>query len=199
MFQLDAPSENLSLNFWCGTKGTEGFLSQLRDAPLPTAAAVAAAAADAASTAARAARSAAEQTAVEVADEALLEAEPPLAFSCLHAGRIIESAATKVMDGDTARGNYFLAALAAGADATWPPASAAASNARRIRSELIALLGSVAAANALLRLVSRDGRLSPGLAPPVAGDVVNSEKGGTTPAAEVESWFACRRKTEEAR
>ena len=39
---------------------------------------------------------------------------------------------------------------------------------------------------ALLRLMTRDGRLDPGLAPPVAGPVVNAEAGEQTPPKEIE-------------
>ena len=87
--------------------------------------------------------------------------------------------------------HLFLKAIAHGADSTWPPGSDARARARRIREELMALLGG-AATNALLRMVSRDGRLSPGLAPAVEGETVNSEKGAMTPAEEVHRWFARR-------
>lgn len=39
-------------------------------------------------------------------------------------------------------------------------------------------------ANALLRAMTRDGRLHPGLAPPVTGEVISSEEGQLTPAGE---------------
>ena len=193
--QLDAPSENLSLNFWCGRKGTEAFMRALREAPLPTADEVDVAARAALATTEEASASAAARDRLEREDEALLAADDQLAFHCLQLGRMIEGAAVKVMGDDRPRGYLFLAALAAGADARWPPsASVARAHARKIRAECMAVLGGARAANALLRMISRDGRLSPGLAPPVEGDVVNSEKGGVTPAEEVERWFAARAK-----
>lgn len=191
--QLDAPSENISLNFWCGRKGTDRFMQNLRTAPAPSAEEVAVASAEAAATAEAMGRHESERERVEAADDALLEADADLAFSCLHAGRIIESAAVRLLGDDKSKGYLFLSAIAAGADARWPPnATAAISNARRIRSELIGLLGSSVAANALLRMIARDGRLSPGLAPPIEGDVVNTEKGVMTPDEEVTRWFARR-------
>ena len=191
--QLDAPSENISLNFWCGRKGTDRFMQNLRTAPAPSAEEVAVASAEAAATAEAMGRHESERERVEAADDALLEADADLAFSCLHAGRIIESAAVRLLGDDKSKGYLFLSAIAAGADARWPPnATAAISNARRIRSELIGLLGSSVAANALLRMIARDGRLSPGLAPPIEGDIVNTEKGVMTPDEEVTRWFARR-------
>jgi hypothetical protein len=41
-------------------------------------------------------------------------------------------------------------------------------------------------------MIARDGRLSPGLAPPLEGGVVNTEKGVMTPDEEVTRWFARR-------
>ena len=61
----------------------------------------------------------------------------------------------------------YLNALAEGADAYFPPGSAAASTAAKIRQELGAALGGAAQVDALLRSMTRDGRLHPGLAPKV--------------------------------
>jgi hypothetical protein len=196
--QLDAPSENLSLNFWIGQKGTVSFMEQLRAAPLPTAERVDGAADAARATTTRMTTSEAALKAGEVADEEMLRADPQLAVKVLHTGRMAETAAATLMGGDRERGNHFLAALAAGAESAWresPSADVRASNAcisaRRIRGELMAVLGGASAANALIRMMSRHGRLYPGLAPAfIESEVVNSEKGGLTPKKELEkSWF----------
>ena len=42
-----------------------------------------------------------------------------------------------------------------------------------------------AAANALLRLMTRHGRLHPGLAPPVEGPIISAEAGQQTPPEEI--------------
>jgi hypothetical protein len=92
------------------------------------------------------------------------------------------------MGNDSQLGGRFISALAAGAESSWP-ASEAASKAKRLRTELMGLLGDEVA-NALLRSVTRDGRLHPGLAAPVVGRVLNSEKQQYTPEAEAEAAFA---------
>lgn len=64
------------------------------------------------------------------------------------------------------------------------PGSPSHTLATKLRIDLVALLG-VERACALLRLVTRHGRLHPGIAPKVEGPTVNSEKGGITPLEEV--------------
>ena len=55
-----------------------------------------------------------------------------------------------------------------------------------MRAELLGMLGADASlANAALRAATRDGRLHPGLAPPVSGPTVNSEAKERTPPAEI--------------
>ena len=79
---------------------------------------------------------------------------------------------------------------AASAEERWPADSFARLSARKIRRELVAVVGA-AGANVLLRVVSRDGRLYPGLAAPTdPNDYVNSEKEGVTSPDEVALWFA---------
>ena len=109
-------------------------------------------------------------------------------MAALHAGRMVEGGAPKLMGGDEQLGARFLGALAAGAESGWPGNDAAA-KARRLRSELMAILGTPRA-NALLRCISRDGRLHPGLAPAVEGPIVNSEKEQYTPRDEAERLWA---------
>ena len=193
--QLDAPSENVSLNFWVGKKGTQEFFHKMRTMPLPEMADVAAAALDAARTARSMntgdeMKDATAAEAVQREDEATVGASTSLAFDCLHASRMIESAASKLMADNRDMGNKFLLAIAHGADANWPENDGATQKARRLRQELMAVLGGGRIVNALLRLVSRDGRLYPGLAPKTGDDYVNSEKGVQTPLSEVERWFA---------
>ena len=71
-----------------------------------------------------------------------------------------------------------------------PPPAAAARHALRMRAELIALLGSAAWANAVLRAMTRHGRLLLSPPQPVEGSVVNSEAGQLTPIAEYRDWLA---------
>ena len=87
-------------------------------------------------------------------------------------------------------GNLFLAAIAAGAESTWADGDPAKVRAYRLRQELMSFLGGAQTANALLRSISRDGRLHPGLAPKVSGRIVNSEKNQMTPRQEADQLFA---------
>lgn len=185
--QLDAPSENVSLNFWVGKKGTEGFMAQMRTAPLPADDAVAAAAAAAHATAREMERGEQARLRVEAADERWLASDAEVAMNCLHLSRMIETACTHVMRDERARGNHFMSALAVGAEVTWPADQSAASQARRLRREVMSMFGADGA-NALLRMATRHGRLHPGLAP-AHGHLIDSEKGGCTPSDEVERWF----------
>ena len=50
-------------------------------------------------------------------------------------------------------------------------------------------MGDEASVSTLLRLITRHGRLCPGLAPKVTGPIVSSEAGDITPAAEVAKLF----------
>ena len=189
--QLDAPSENLSLNFWVGQKGTHGVMRAMRESSLPTAAQLEGATQDAYATYLSMQASDEGRRRVEEADDEMLRSDPTLAWNILHLERMTESACHKVVGDDRVKGNQFLTALAAGAEATWPPDGAASVHGRKIRGELVAVLGA-AGANALLRVAVRDGRLYPGLAAPTSqDDWVNGDGGGgVTPPAEVERWFA---------
>ena len=245
--QLDAPSENLSLNFWVGRKGTEEFFRTVREAPLPSDAEVAQAAAAAAADFGRTHEDEAAGRQLDADDDALIGADAATGMACLHMARMVESAGAqalyrtlappavacyscmsqgggtacpaadgeawlqcasspcsltassvarrclvtghKLMGGDEALGNRFLAALAAGAESGWPVHQEAATKATRLRRELMSVLGA-RCTNALLRAISRDGRLYPGLAPKVEGPIINSEKSQYTPREEAERLFA---------
>jgi hypothetical protein len=110
------------------------------------------------------------------------------AIRCLHAARMAEQGATAVCGGSRA-GGRFLNAVAAAEDAAWglEGRHAACAFAAKLREEVAAVAGSDAAARALLRQCTRDGRLYPGLAPPIEGPIVRSEHGETTPEDEVEA------------
>ena len=110
------------------------------------------------------------------------------AIRCLHAARMAEQGATAVCGGSRA-GGRFLNAVAAAEDAAWwlDGRHAACVFAAKLREEVAAVAGSDAAARALLRQCTRDGRLYPGLAPPIEGPIVRSEHGETTPEDEVEA------------
>ena len=128
---------------------------------------------------------------VEAADDAMLAADPALAWNVLHLARMVETAARSVVGGDATKGNQFLAALAAGAEKHWPADTPASFHGRKLRGEIMAVLGAPGA-NLLLRVISRDGRLFPGLAAPTSKDgYVNGDGGGgVTPPEEVSQWFA---------
>jgi hypothetical protein len=88
--QLDAPSENISLNFWHGQKGTQQFMRNVRESPLPQPREVEAAASAAAQAYYRSCSSTEEAEQVAARDDALIEANDEIAMACLHAGRMIE-------------------------------------------------------------------------------------------------------------
>jgi hypothetical protein len=189
--QLGPGEENLSLNFWALPEGgsdqstAERLQSALAGAHAPPSArelrAAAAAAAAAAGGSARARHERAQ------ADDALLAemGEADGQFWC-HLAVIVEGIAVDHFGGEKA--GSFLTDLAVGADAAggaWPAASPLREAAQTIRSQLHAVLGADRA-NVLLRLLTRDGRLHPGLAPPVSGPVVDAEAGQHTSREERE-------------
>ena len=118
------------------------------------------------------------------------------AVRCIHAARMVESAAF-VVCGSRDVGGRFLTAIAAADDVTWPSGGSAAAFARRVRDEIAdAVLAATPSASEsqrgraaalLLRLITRHGRLKPGLAPlvPEAGEYVSAERGDLTPEEEV--------------
>ena len=165
-------------------------MASVRSSALPTPEEVDDAIVDAARTASIHVSSEEGRRQVDMADDELLARDPDLAMACLHLGRLLETTACHICNGDRTKGNQFLNALAAGMEATWPRDTFGAINGRRIRSELMSVLGA-AGANALLRLMVRDGRLFPGLAPKLdPNDYVNSEASQLTPNEEVAQWFA---------
>ena len=162
--QLDGP-HNLSLNCWVGGRGNEAFSAE------------AARWATEVSPPATAAPSEATAAAEDARFESWLLGDGAAALVAFKAGRLAETIAAKTCGG-AERGGDFLSAMAAGADAEWAKGSKAARVAARIRGQLSGLCGGSAShASALLRALTRDGRLCPGLAPPVDGPVVASETG----------------------
>ena len=75
------------------------------------------------------------------------------------------------------------------AEAIGAPGSASHNAASTLRLDLIAQIG-VDEACALLRAMTRDGRLYPGTALPIEGPTVNSEKSEVTPAHELRRMLA---------
>ncbi|KAL1514542.1 hypothetical protein AB1Y20_003639 [Prymnesium parvum] len=148
--QLDPGHANLSLNFWVGSKGTGGFMQQLRDKVVPQHV----------------------EPVVAPREGGPRPRDEKEAMVWLHAGRVLEAAAQKTVG---AKAGLFLNAMAEAADAQWPPESAARVTATKLRQELGALLGGAAEVAALLEGLTRDGRLHPGLAPAVSGPIVTSE------------------------
>jgi len=209
-------NRNLSINFWVGgtaedkRTGAYDRAEQVRaargEAAMPSGEAVAACAADAAAThrarskAAEAVRSA--RAAGSGLDAAELEVEGDGGLLSLLLAMRIEVVAAAHFKG-LEKGGPLIAALAAGGDAgvgagdAWPlDTPDAIALATGIRRQALALLRCPKKVNALLRSMSHDGRLFPGLAPKVHGPTVNSEKGGVTPQEDVRKLMAVEREGE---
>jgi len=108
-------------------------------------------------------------------EEGLLPRGHAEAVAWLHASRLLEASARSLFGADNS--GAFLTAMGAGADASWPKGTRPRDVADRLRAELAGVLGGGAAVRALLAAMTRDGRLHPGLAPPVEGPVVSGEMG----------------------
>ena len=188
--QLEPRAQNLSLNFWTGPHHREEWTRLVqRETTTPDASA-------APSSELGDPPTLPASVDPQAAVDAMLE-DGRTALICLQAYRVIESAAKSVCGGDAAKAGEFLTALGCGADARWPDAAPSRKLARKLRSELAALLGGSAPrvrAALLLYAMTRDGRLHPGLAPPlgVDGMVVSSDGHGasTTPPEELERVLA---------
>ena len=93
--------------------------------------------------------------------------------------------------GDAAKACQFLSKLAEGADAPkggeWPVNSEEHLFATQLRFKLVATLG-LEQGNALLRAMARDGRLHPGLAPPLGKAVVGTEEHAFSSKEQLRSW-----------
>ena len=149
--------------------------------------------------AARAARAEARATATAAAareadDDALLARPCPhfgadegddSGLLCLELGRWLEAEAERIT-GSADEGGRFLTKLADGADATaeWPINGEAHLSATQLRFRLIANVGA-RHANALLRAITRHGRLLPGFAPKVEGPTVSAMDRQQTPLPEL--------------
>jgi len=152
--QMEPGAENISLSF--GTRGKDAGRGALERSKMPPSFedVLASAAASA------------QRPPPASADDALLCADEASGLRCLLAGRWIEHQAALEF-GSSARAGAVLTALAAGADATQTsdvigkinsPSHLAAT---KLRFELVGLLG-VEAANAVLRVSTRGGRLVKG-------------------------------------
>lgn len=197
--QLGEQEENLSLNFWVGTKGAREVVQSYREAPLDMSATVDGGGGSQSGDAggddgsrdgggggmqggdggAGCHESVMEGTALGGAPPAPLRpagghvpAGHAQAVAWLHASRMVESAASS-MFGDM--GGAFITTMGAGEDACWPTGSRARTVADRMRAELSGVLGGGGAVRTLLHSMTRDGRLHPGIAPPVMGPVVSAE------------------------
>ena len=180
----DEAAETASLNFWCAGGRRLGLVERLSVSGMSDLPGVAAAFVGAGRIEAVAAelrqhlteaplRYASESD--EAAAEAMLAMDDRLAVRCLHAARAAEVVARAVVGAD---GGRLLAALAAGGDASWPPEGGARALVERLRRELAeAVDDGRVSVRALLRLLSRDGRLHPGLAAPFPEAYVSAERG----------------------
>ena len=190
--QLDEGDENLSLNFWSQPEDgadttSERLQHTLEGATPPSARELATAAMAAARAAAQAASSAEVRAQQEAADEALLAGDDEAeALLWRHLGVVVEGVALDHFGIDAS--GEFLNGLASGADATnggaWPVESPLREAASTIRAQIIAVLGTERS-NALLRLMTRHGRLHPGLAPATSSPIVNAEAGQHTSEREI--------------
>jgi hypothetical protein len=175
--------ETISLNFWFGRKGTGTFKTEMRLAiRQPAEKETILAAAKQASDVEGMCSDAKMRVAQE--DDACIGTDEAISVRCLLAGRHVEGC-TKELLGDDA--GDFLNSLARGEDVGWSTDSTIARHAASTRGELISLLEGVDRANALLRAMTWHGRLHPGLAPPVKGEIVNSERGELSSVADYEA------------
>ena len=194
--QLGEHEQNLSLNFWVGRKGLREVAKAVRQAPVDLAAAYEqgeeqiSGGVDGEAGVRATARYGARPRGCPSGESSMptLHAE---AVAWLHASRMVESAAKSIFG---ERSGAFITAMGVSEDASWPHESKARSVAERLRAELTGVLGGVGAVHTLLRLMTRDGRLFPGLAPAVDGPVVSAEpRRGTlrcTPPEQVQHFRA---------
>jgi hypothetical protein len=111
---------------------------------------------------------------------------PDFGLLCMQLGRHVESETAKNMfGGDYGEAGRFLHALSEGQDTRWPAESPAQRQAYGVRHHLLQCLGEAERANALLRVLVRDGRLHPGLAPKLRGPVVGTDEVAFTPDDEL--------------
>jgi len=129
----------------------------------------------------------------EARDDATLDAGGSHGLACLLAARWLETEVAAALDESEV--GPFLNALAGGGDAEeraghdtgtaiGPAGSPTYTLAAKVRLELLSSVG-LKSTCALLRAMTRHGRLHPGIAPPVTGPVVNSEKAQSTPSEEL--------------
>jgi len=146
-------------------------------------------------------------SAAEIADDRLFADDDANGLHSLITARWVEEEGARYLrdagiattaEEITAKLGQFLNAMAAGDDdceklqgrGVRPdapiglPGSPTHNAATKLRLDLIASLGGETT-SALLRSLTRHGRLYPGIAPTIEGEVVNSEKGGFTPVAQV--------------
>ena len=176
--------ETLSLNFWVGAQRdvrAERMFEVEKHAQPPAEAAVAAAVA---------AMSAAGGGGVEhsAADDTILEGDADDGLLTMQMGRHVEREANNMCAGDAAKAGTLISALAAGADQRWPVGSPVRELAYQVRAHMMTVLGTKRAA-AVLRGLARDGRLHPGLAPALRGDVVGTDEHQFTPKDELRQWM----------
>ena len=181
--------ETLSLNFWVGrTRDTRAdrMLAAEKIAEPPSPEAVDAAAAAARDAFGRSADG--EKESVAAMDDALMASSEGQGLLCMQLGRHVEREARNAVSGDATQPAIFLSALAAGAELRWAAESPGRLMAAQVRSHLISLLGAETA-NALLRGLARDGRLHPGLAPKLSGEVVGTHDHAFTSGRELQRWL----------
>jgi hypothetical protein len=121
------------------------------------------------------------------ADDALLERSDDAGLLAMLASRHVEKEVGEHLFTDAAQAGRFLSALAVGADASWPSDSPGTRTARQVRAHVITMLGEAKAA-AVLRSLARDGRLYPGLAPPLGDGVVGTEKHAFSSREQLKAW-----------
>ena len=180
--------ETISLNFWIGARRNDrgdAALTKEKEAlargGVPSLEGVAAAAAASLNVA-----TTADPMVTEESDDLQLSSTDDHGLVCMQMGGFLEKEAIRMFGGEVAAG-HFLTALALGVDTTWPAESAEARTATQMRSHLIMVLG-VARANALLRLMTRHGRLHPGLAPKLGGAVVGTDEHNFSSVGELRQW-----------
>ena len=188
--------ETLSLNFWVGSRRDvrkDRLFAAEKHGAVPSGAQVDEAAAEAAIEVERAAMMqghGARRGAPDVLDDdddTWLESGTDGGLLCMQMARHVERELMVSLCGDTSRVGVFLSALSVGADARWACDSTAKGIASQVRSHLITVLGKERA-GAVIRGLARDGRLDPGLAPPLGPHVVGTDDAGFSSREELMRW-----------
>ena len=191
------PGETLSINFWLGARRSDREQAMLRAEQALNGRSCGAGVVAEAAKASAADANAMELKGGEAADDELLPVTGEDGVSddgllSMQMARHVERESARIHPTKNDMSGAFLTAIAAGADAVaWPAEAEATRFAAQLREHMVNLLGAPRA-NALLRAMTRDGRLHPGLAPKLKGKVTGTEEQQLTPTEDLRRLKAAR-------